>query len=220
GCICILIGPLAAQEWPYRTPSSRTYAVSQKKGNTELNNITEITPEVVTGLVCQVTFTLSDAGSWKDRIRDIDLIELYTNTVQMLSMDLKWVNETLDTLQRVEPTKSQIRGTSIKTTCSVQIPDADEGSVPHLKRIRRRPPTPPVEEDDLGIDNVITLILYPSLLAQYTRFHFKQTIENRTNQVSLSRRWPPTSEGEGEQRSTGIYRIWLNYQILEIGAKS
>ncbi|KAF9642611.1 hypothetical protein BDM02DRAFT_3192953 [Thelephora ganbajun] len=99
GCICILIGPSAAQEWPYRMPSSRTYAVSQKKGNAELNNITEITPEVVAGLVCQVTFALSNAGSWKDRIRDIDLIKLYTNTVQMLSMDLKWVDETLDTLQ-------------------------------------------------------------------------------------------------------------------------
>ncbi|KAF9643154.1 hypothetical protein BDM02DRAFT_3192108, partial [Thelephora ganbajun] len=84
GCICILIGPSAAQEWPYRMPSSKMYAISQKKGNAELNNITEITPEVVAGLVCQVTFTLSDAGSWKDRIGDIDLIELYTNTVRML----------------------------------------------------------------------------------------------------------------------------------------
>ncbi|KAF9642167.1 hypothetical protein BDM02DRAFT_3193772 [Thelephora ganbajun] len=46
---------------------------------------------------------------------------------------------------KVEPTKSQTRG--------YLIPDADEASVPHSKQIRRRPSTPPVEEDDLGIDN-------------------------------------------------------------------
>lgn len=44
-------------------------------------------------------FALSDAGSWKDKIGDIDLIELYTNTVQILSLDFKWVDRTLDTLQ-------------------------------------------------------------------------------------------------------------------------
>ncbi|KAF9646990.1 hypothetical protein BDM02DRAFT_3188328 [Thelephora ganbajun] len=232
GCICILIGPSAAQEWPYHMPSSKTYAISQKKGNTELNNITEITPEVVAGLVCQVTFTLSDAGSWKDRIGDIDLIELYTNTVRMLSMDLKWVDKTLDTLQswilgekvdeeqedrdevakerfknleemmhmaESEDRRSKDRARSMlspqgmedthgsttaqnhttagpstrpgkfsvtriclvstdKDTCkrASRQPtqrDADEGSVPHLKWIQRRPSTPPVEEDDLGIDN-------------------------------------------------------------------
>lgn len=54
GCICILIGPSAAQEWPYGTPSSRSYAASQKKGNADLNNIMDITAEVVAGLVCQV----------------------------------------------------------------------------------------------------------------------------------------------------------------------
>ena len=55
-CICILVSPSAAQEWPYGTPSSRTYAASNKKGNADLNDITEITPEVVAGLVCQVGF--------------------------------------------------------------------------------------------------------------------------------------------------------------------
>jgi hypothetical protein len=47
----------------------------------------------------KVTFALSNVGSWKDKIGDIDLIELYTNTVQILRMDFKWVDETLDTLQ-------------------------------------------------------------------------------------------------------------------------
>lgn len=115
GCICVLVGPSAAQDWPYRMPSSRSYAASQKKGNAVLNDIKEITPEVVAGLVCQVrpsyswisvltqyqiTFALSDAGSWKDKIGDIDLVELYTNTVRMLRMDCEWVDMTLDTLQR------------------------------------------------------------------------------------------------------------------------
>jgi len=44
-------------------------------------------------------FVLSDAATWKDKIGDIDLIELYTNTVQILSLDFKWVDKTLDTLQ-------------------------------------------------------------------------------------------------------------------------
>ncbi|KAF9642332.1 hypothetical protein BDM02DRAFT_3133155 [Thelephora ganbajun] len=235
GCICILIGPLAAQEWPYHMPSSRAYVVSQKKGNAELNNITEITPEVVAGLVCQVTFVLSDAGSWKDRIGDIDLIELYTNTVQMLSMDFKWVDKTLDTLQSwilgekideeqedrdevakerfqkleemmrmaesedrysedrarstlspqgtedgQDSTAAQNRTTARPSTqpgkfsflLTVYVGlnrrnheseerasrqsaqrDADEGSVPCPKRIRRHPSTPPVEEEDLAIEN-------------------------------------------------------------------
>ena len=56
-CICILVGPSAARDWPYGTPSSRTYAASNKKGNASLNNITEITPEVVAGIVCQVSLT-------------------------------------------------------------------------------------------------------------------------------------------------------------------
>ncbi|KAF9642853.1 hypothetical protein BDM02DRAFT_3273298 [Thelephora ganbajun] len=37
----------------------------------------------------------------------------------------------------------------------------------------------------MGIHSVIALFLYPSLTVQYTRVHFKQTIEIRTNQVSL-----------------------------------
>jgi hypothetical protein len=111
-----LVGPSAAKNWPYATPSARTYAASNKKGNAILGNISDITPEVVAGLVCQVrpvvcisdkcilihheaTFALSDAGSWKDKIGDIDLIELYTNTVQILRVDVKWVDKTLDTLQ-------------------------------------------------------------------------------------------------------------------------
>lgn len=44
-------------------------------------------------------FVLSDAATWKDKIGDIDLIELYTNMVQILSLDFKWVDKTLDTLQ-------------------------------------------------------------------------------------------------------------------------
>ena len=42
---------------------------------------------------------LSDTMSWKDKIGDIDLVELYTNTVRMLSLDYNWVDETLDKLQ-------------------------------------------------------------------------------------------------------------------------
>jgi len=41
----------------------------------------------------------SSVGSWKEKIGDIDLIELYINTYQILRMDFKWVDETLDTLQ-------------------------------------------------------------------------------------------------------------------------
>ena len=48
----------------------------------------------------QVTFALSDAGSWKDKIGDIELVDLYTNVVQMLTIDCNWTDETLDTLQR------------------------------------------------------------------------------------------------------------------------
>jgi len=47
----------------------------------------------------QATFALSSAESWKEKIGDIDLIELYTNTDRMLRLDFKWVDETLDTLQ-------------------------------------------------------------------------------------------------------------------------
>jgi len=61
-CICILIGPSAAQEWPYRSPSSRTYTASNKRGNTNLNEITEITPEVVAGIICQVPPLFTHSG--------------------------------------------------------------------------------------------------------------------------------------------------------------
>ena len=43
---------------------------------------------------------LSEATSWKEKIGDIDLIELYINTVEMLRLDFSWADETLETLQR------------------------------------------------------------------------------------------------------------------------
>jgi len=44
-------------------------------------------------------FALSNAGSWNDKIGGIDLIKLHTNTIQILSLDFKWVNQILNILQ-------------------------------------------------------------------------------------------------------------------------
>ncbi|KAF9641939.1 hypothetical protein BDM02DRAFT_3194221 [Thelephora ganbajun] len=94
--ITILCGPSAGREWKYPESGARSFSVTQKESNAEINGIEKITPETIAYCSTLVVFAIQDSKHFSCELGGIDLSELYHDVVGVLRTKTEWASKMLE----------------------------------------------------------------------------------------------------------------------------